>query len=157
MVGVALRHRNVSIELRDRRYRTVPFLVSIAANVGAVMYFNMWRSDSQGLILVLMVVYLLNNVVLMAINFKFKISLHMASIAGTASILLFMVAGVRPIPIIESTWLVLVAMTFILLVPVLWWARRKLDAHTSRELIAGALFGLIIPFIELYLLSPAFA
>jgi membrane-associated phospholipid phosphatase len=30
------------------------------------------------------------------------------------------------------------------------WARVRSGAHTPRQVIAGALYGLIVPFIELY-------
>lgn len=154
MMVIALKNRNVTIELRDRKYRTIPFIISIACNLGALWFFSRWDSEQNAVMTLLMTVYLLNNIVLMLINLRFKISLHMASIAGTASILLFMVAGIRPIHLVDNRWILAGGIAFLVLVPILWWSRRRLDAHTQNELTAGALFGLIVPFIELYFLTP---
>lgn len=154
MAAIAWSRKNVTIELRDRRYRTIPFAISIVSNLLALWFFSKWDSEHKDLMTTLMIVYLLNNIILMVINFRFKISLHMASIAGTASILLFMVAGLRPIHLVENRWVLAGGIVFLILIPTLWWSRQRLGAHTRSELTAGALFGLIVPFVELYILSP---
>jgi hypothetical protein len=56
-----------------------------------------------------------------------NLSLHAAGVSGAAVCLIY-VFGVRGLPAI-------------LLVPLVWWARVRLDRHTPRELALGALVG----------------
>jgi membrane-associated phospholipid phosphatase len=39
------------------------------------------------------------------------------------------------------------------LVPVLAWARVRSGAHTLGQVVGGSLFGLVLPYAELHLLS----
>ena len=157
MLIVAAQSKNVTIELRNRKDRTVPFLASIVLNAVALVLFTRWDSDLQGLMVALMVVYLINNVLLLTINFRFKISLHMASISGTAAILYFMRFGTESIPPGGGRLLLAAAIVCSLMIPVLWWSRQRLDAHTRPELAWGMTFGLLMPSLELVLLAPVFA
>ena len=157
MLWVVRSRNNVTIELRDRRSRTIPFLTSVLANIVALVFFMRWESPLRSVIVCLMVVYLINNIALLLINLRFKISLHMASIAGSAAILFFMRFGTKPIMIEQGQLLLTIAVISAVFIPVLWWARTRLNAHTEKELAWGTTFGLTLPTLELFALSPLFA
>ncbi|NND72323.1 MAG: hypothetical protein HKN43_12185 [Rhodothermales bacterium] len=156
MLLVVQSRKNVTIELRDRTSRTIPFTVSVIANIAALLFFLRWESALKPLMVCLMIVYLINNIGLLLINLRFKISLHMASIAGTAAILFFMRYGAMPILTGKGTMLLSIAIACALFIPVLWWARTRLKAHTEVELAWGTAFGLVLPPLELLALSPLF-
>lgn len=73
------------------------------------------------------IIYTLNAAIAAITTMKKKISLHAFGIAGPACFLLFF----NP----------LASMILFLLLPVVWWARYKLSAHSLNELMWGTLYG----------------
>ena len=56
-----------------------------------------------------------------------------------------------PRPVLYPEWVAL----FILLVPVVMWARVRVRAHTRAQVWGGALFGLLAPALELLVMYGA--
>lgn len=146
-------HRALSIEVRDRRRRTAPFLVALAAYVSALVLVLLWDGTAQPLVAAILATSLLNGVILMAITWRWKISIHAANVGGFVSVLWF--AAVTwpevPMPLLHPGW----TASLILLVPLVMWARVRVQAHTQAQVWAGALFGLLLPLLELLVLYQA--
>ena len=96
----------------------------------------------------------LNVVAIALINLRWKISVHMTAMAGFCSILLFVALTVwqRLPPVEEALLTATTVAPLLVLVPLLMWARVRVGAHTPGQVLAGAVFGLLVPFVELYLL-----
>ena len=144
-----------SLEIRDRRKRTEPFVVSLAATLAAL--FAVGALDVQGgrLIAALLGCHFLNTVLLLGITRWWKISVHCASMAGALGTLVFVwahVPGSTPdTPLYGGG----ILGTGVILVLLLLWARVRSRAHTLGQATAGTVLGLVAPYLELSVLLPA--
>jgi hypothetical protein len=143
--------RTSSVEVPERLNRTRPFFVGIASTLAAVIVLFV-TSESSGLAVALGLFHALNLVMIMLVNLRWKISVHMASLAGVASMLLVVSWLVEPaLPTYPFATLRIVWI-LVLLIPVLAWARVRTGAHTRLQVVAGTSFGLFIPALQAYLL-----
>lgn len=142
-------HRALSIEVRDRRRRTAPFLVATAAYVAALVLVLLWGDTAKPLVAAILGVSVGNAFLLMAITWRWKISIHASSVGGFVSVLWLVAVLWRdvPLPMLHPGWTALL----VLLVPLVMWARVRVQAHTKAQVWAGALFGLLVPCAELWL------
>ncbi len=137
-----------TIEARDRSTRT-PVLwmgVGLLAVAGmAVVFASGWRYGAVGAVSMVLVV---NAIIAAFINARFKMSLHVGSVAGAFSILatISFISG-QLVPG-GLALLVIAAM----LIPLLMWARTAEKAHSRSEVWFGALFGLLAPSTEILIL-----
>jgi len=143
-----------SLEIRDRRKRTEPFLVALAATLAALFTVGVLDVRGRRLIAALLGCHFLNTVLLLGITQWWKISVHCASVAGAVATLVF-VQDVVPGTTLDAT----VFGTGILgggmiLVLLLLWARVRSRAHTLVQAAAGTVLGLTAPYLELSLLTP---
>jgi membrane-associated phospholipid phosphatase len=140
-----------SIELRQRETRTGPFVVGIASYFIGVAVLAFTGQTALPLLIALALLFPLNTAVILLINLRFKISLHMTGLAGFVSILLFAALLVSDaLPPREGDLLrVATVAPLLLLLPLLMWARVRVGAHSPAEVTAGAVFGLVVPFVEL--------
>lgn len=144
-----------SLEIRDRRKRTEPFFVALAATLAAL--FAVGALDVRGgrLIAVLLGCHFLNTVLLLGITRWWKISVHCASVAGALATLLFVRIHVSG-TVLDTTLIgggvlgVGAVLTLLLL-----WARVRSRAHTPEQAAAGTVLGLAAPYVELSLMAPA--
>ena len=142
-----------SIEVRDQRSRLAPFLVGIASYaVGALLLWRTVEGPALPLIVAFAALFPLNTAAILLINLRWKISVHMTSLAGFVSVLLFTALTVwRDLPAVPEALLTLATVGPLLaLVPVLMWARVRVGAHTPGQVAAGAAFGLLVPLAELW-------
>jgi hypothetical protein len=144
-----------TLEVRDRARRTRPLLVGQVSSLAAVGVLWHVGATAGPLVVAVAACVVLNMLLLLVINLRWKISVHTAALAGFASTLLF---------VLLTPWAGLDAQAagrlspalaggLLLLLPLLMWARVHVGAHTRGQVLGGALFGLVLPYFELYLLS----
>lgn len=146
-----------SLEIRDRRKRTEPFLGVLGAGAGALLAVAVLQNTGRGLLMALVGCHLLNTALLFLITTRWKISVHCASMAGALSTLLYARMHV-PGTFLEATPVGdLVLGVGGVLVPLLLWARVRSRAHTLAQAVAGTAMGLVAPYVELYALGAGMA
>ena len=153
VAGMVRAGRAESLEVRDRASRLGPFLVGIASYlVGALLLWWTVEGPALPLIVAFAALYPINSAVLLLINLRWKISIHMTSLAGFVGVLLFVALTVwRDLPAGVETALTLATVgPLAALVPLLMWARVRVGAHTVGQVVAGAAFGLAVLPAELW-------
>lgn len=136
---VYIKNIHASLTIPDRKQRTIPYLITIACYLLWSNFVNRYfalppilKSIMLGMILTL--------IIIAAVNFWWKISAHMASIAGLISACLALQYHTGVTYILALTVLYSLAI-------VICWARTKLDAHTPEQLAVGFLVGLTTIFV----------
>lgn len=153
ILGLVRRGRADTLEVRQRERRLGPFLVSLTSYaIGAILLGLTVEGPARPLILAFAAIYPINSVLLLLINLRWKISLHMTGLAAFVAALLFTALTVwRDLPqTVEAALTLATVAPLLLLIPLLMWARVRVGAHTPGEVIAGAAFGLAVPLVELY-------
>jgi len=139
-----------SLEIRDRRKRTEPFLVVLGAGLAALLLVGALNLRGQFLLGALLACHLLNTALLLGITRWWKISVHCASVAGAVGTLAFIRYHV-PGVVMDSAFLGgAILGTGLILVPLLLWARVRSHAHTLEQAAAGTVLGLVAPYLELF-------
>ncbi len=142
-----------TIEVRQRARRTVPYLFGIACVALFALALAIWLPPPRRALALIEGAQAFNTLVLMLINFRWKISLHLTALAATLSILAAM-AWLLPLPRPDVLPPVLL-MCLMLLLPLLAWARVYAGAHTWAQTAGGTLFGLLAPAAEIALMQVA--
>lgn len=148
LVWLVQRGAVLSIDVRDRRRRLRPFLVSIGSNVIGIAFTLTSEGAGVRLAAVLMACSVLNAIILLLITLQWKISIHNAAAAGFAAVLAFAMQAWSS----SLIGPVMVVLAF-LLVPLVAWARLRTAVHTRGQVAAGVAFGLVVPVAELWLLQ----
>lgn len=143
-----------SLEIRDRRKRTEPFLVVLAATLGALFVVGILNMRGQLLLAALLGCHFLNTVLLLGITRWWKISVHCASVAGALGTLAFVRYHVPGAVLDAPAFGDGVLITGAVLVLLLLWARVRSRAHTVEQATAGTILGLSAPYLELSVLVP---
>lgn len=150
LVAMVRMGKSRTIEVREREQRQAPLLVSLALMVFAATAFFYTAPVSRNFVVALTCCLALNTFLIMKITERFKISLHVAGVAGFATMLAALGAFVSGMGIpLPASGLVAAYVA----IPVVMWSRVASDAHTRPEVMWGALFGLVIPPIEVWLLG----
>ena len=154
VLGMVRRGRAESLEVRDRTARLRPFLVGIASYLIGIAVLALTVQTALPLIVSIAALFPLNTLLILLINMRWKISVHMTTLAGFVSILLFVaLTAWRDLPPDAEVALTVASVApLLLLLPLLMWARVRVSAHTTAQVVAGAAFGLFVPLIELYVL-----
>ncbi len=153
VLGMVRAGRAESLEVRSQERRLSAFLVSLASYVvGALLLWRTVEGPALPLIVAFAALFPINTALLLLINLRWKISIHMTSLAGFVGVLLFTsLTAWRDLPAGVETALTLVTVgPLVLLVPLLMWARVRVEAHTVGQVWAGAAFGLIVPQLQLW-------
>ena len=153
VAGMVRMGRAESLEVRERTRRLGPFLVGIASYLaGALLLWRTVEGPALPMIVAFAALYPLNTALLLLINTRWKISIHMTSLAGFVGVLVFTALTVwRDLPDDIETALTLATVgPLAVLVPLLMWARVRVGAHTVGQVVAGALFGLVVLPAELW-------
>lgn len=151
LLSMVRRGEAESLEVRRREDRARPFLVGIVFYAIGIAVIAATGRTALSLIVALALLYPINTLVMVLITLRWKISIHMVGVAGFVSILLFTSLLVsEALPPREGTALrVAVVAPLLLFVPLMMWARVRVGAHTVGQVLAGAVFGLVMPFVEL--------
>jgi membrane-associated phospholipid phosphatase len=163
VVWMVRRGEAESLEVRAQGKRTRPFLAGVASYaVGLTILWYIARSTPD-LVIAIAALMPANTLVMALINLRWKISIHVTAIASLCSALAFsalcVAPGAWPLPPAERGGLLdfgTVAMV-LPLVPLMMWARVRVEAHTPRQVLGGALYGLLVPFAELWAIGSALA
>lgn len=154
VISMIRRGEAESLEVRERAGRLKPFLVGITSYAVGMIVMALVGTTAVPFLVALALLYPLNTAILLLVNLRWKISIHMTSLAGFVSILLFVSLTVwRDLP--PDTEAVLTALTvapLLVLLPLLMWARVRVGAHTTGQVAAGAIFGLVMPVAELFVI-----
>ena len=153
VLGMVRRGHVESLEVRDRASRLGPFLVGIASYaVGALLLWRTVVSPALPLIVAFASLFPINTALILLINTRWKISVHMTSLAGFVGVLLFTALTVwRDLPAdVEAALTIVTVGPLLLLLPLLMWARVRVRAHTVGQVVAGAAFGLLVPQLQLW-------
>lgn len=125
-VGVQLARGRISdFDLRVREQRLKPYLVSLLCAGLAWLWLRLGMAPT--LLIVVVGAGVVQVALMLAITLFWKISAHTASVAGVAA-LAVMLIGAAALPLLA-------------LVPLLAWARLRLQRHTPLQTLAGALLG----------------
>lgn len=146
-----------SLEIRDRRKRTEPFLGVLAAGVAAFGTVVIVQDVGRGLLLALVGCHVLNTGLLFLITTRWKISVHCASVSGALATLVYARLHVPGGLLSDGAVGTLVLGLGALLVPLLLWARVRSRAHTLAQAVAGTAMGLVAPYAELYMIGAGLA
>jgi membrane-associated phospholipid phosphatase len=127
----------IDIWVSNQKDRTFFYIIALTGYVIASIIFLV---INQKTLYVLSIAYFFVTLVVTLSNFSTKVSSHTAGVAGplTAMTLIY---GLFLLPIF-------------LLIPLVFWSRLKLKAHTITQLTLGSLIGAVVTFIVFYLLFP---
>jgi len=127
----------IDIWVSNQKDRTFFYIIALVGYVIASIIFFMIKENT---LFVLSVAYFFVTLVVTLGNFSTKVSSHSAGVAGPLTAMT-LVYGLFLFPIF-------------LLVPLVFWSRLKLKAHTVTQLTLGTLIGVVVTFIVFYLLFP---
>lgn len=136
-----------TIEVRSRARRGLPFVAALVGGLSALAIALSVTWPTGPIVEPLLACLVLNTVLLAAINLRFKISLHAATIAGFVAMSgsAFWLAGLS----------VTASLVIVPLIALVMWARVRTGAHTAAQVVAGALFGLVVPTLQMMILARA--
>ena len=143
-----------SLEIRDRRKRTEPFLVALAATLAALFAVGALEVRGRRLVAALLGCHFLNTVLLLGITRWWNISVHCASVAGAVATLVFVRYHVPGTTLDTTVFGTGILGGGTILVFLLLWARVRSRAHTLEQAAVGTVLGLAAPYLELSLLVP---
>lgn len=158
LVRMVRRGKAESIEVRRRESRTRPFLMGVGSNLVGVVALVLVGETALPLLIALALIYPINTGIVALITLRWKISVHMIGLAGFISMLLFaalLISDALP-PREGSLLRVATVLPLLALVPLLMWARVRAGAHRVDEVVGGAIFGLVVPYAELFLIVHLF-
>ena len=142
-----------SLEVRTRARRFGPLAVGLTAGLLALGTVAATQGAGRALVMALMLCHVVNTALIAVITLRWKISIHCIALAGVASSLLFVRAHVDGGLLAGPGTGRALVIGALALVPVLAWARVRSRAHTVPQVTGGSLFGLVLPYAELHLLS----
>ena len=139
-----------SLEIRDRRKRTEPFLVSLLATGLALGVVGILDIQGDTLLAAMLGCHFLNTMLLMGITRWWKISIHCASVGGALGTIAFVHYHISGSVLGTAGLGRTILGIGVVLVPLLLWARVRSRAHTVEQATAGTALGLVAPYVELY-------
>ena len=138
-----------SLDAPERKTRNKLFSYSIGCSaIGSLILFYMFMNLSQFLS-ALAIIYLVNPIIGLLINLKWKISIHSASLAMSATIISYFFVMQASY---STTLAICLSLVMLLLLLPMIWARYRLNVHTLPELLSGACIGVLLTLLELGLI-----
>jgi membrane-associated phospholipid phosphatase len=122
------------VHIADRRQRTLPFLLSISCFATGTLL--LWLCNGSGWLTAILACYTVNTLVVMIINFWWKISVHATGVGGPIAAFALIIGMSVLAPLIG-------------LVCLIAWARVYLRAHTLGQVLAGSLLGFSFTMFQL--------
>jgi len=128
-VYVLVRRKTITdIHIKLRQQRTLPFVVSAISAIVLIVIYKM--IDVPKPIMAISTLLLVDGIAFLLLTLKFKFSVHMAGLVGSAIAIAVLV---------NMHWLWL-----LLAMPVVGWGRIYRKRHTLRQVVAGAIIATII-------------
>lgn len=124
-----------SIQLTERKERTVPYVFVVLSYIAAI--FFLYRISMPNYIVSMMTGVVVSTVLIMFINFKWKISAHLSAVGGLCAAIIVVAFRME----INASVVLSIA---ILLSGLLATARIVLKVHTLMQTICGFLAGFLI-------------
>lgn len=136
MVGIIYytKKGKIDIWVSDRKTRTPFYLIALLGYCIAAYLFIYLQHHN---FFVLSLAYIAVTIALTCSNFITKVSSHSAGLTGPVTAISYIFG--------------MIALPLFLLLPLIFWARLKLNAHSFHQLLAGSLIGIIIT-LPVYLL-----
>jgi len=136
-----------SLDFPDQSSRTPLYSTSTASTlIGSVLVVTLF---DEPYLQASVTIFWINIFVAFLLNFKWKISVHSSAITtGGFCLLLFSFFGTAGLPSL-LTGLFL----FVILLPLVGWARHQLEIHSISEIIGGISLGLILSSLTALVLS----
>jgi len=128
---------SIDIWVSNQQQRTPFYIIAL---VGYVFASTIFYFREETTLFALSVAYFAVTVTITLSNFSTKVSSHSAGVAGPLTALT-MIYG-----------LVIIPAFFIL--PIVYWSRLKLSAHTLSQLVFGTIIGIMVTFFIFFLLYP---
>jgi len=135
---ILIKKMNTDLDITDRTKRTMPLILAICSYLLGFLVL-LWFG-APAIVSVLMLVYGTNTLLILIINFYWKISIHAMGIAGPTAAFIFTFG--------------LVGVIIGLIIPFVMWSRLKLKKHTLSQVIAGSVLGLLLTWIQLSYIVP---
>lgn len=135
-----------TLDFHDRSLRQVLYMASIiSVGAGGMVFFNELYA---GIYNILFITYLVNLILAILLNFKWKVSVHVGS-ALTASVLLSWLGSIATI----TLWPAILAVSIFILIPLLIGARLYLNVHNWFEVSLGVFVGFFSTVFVLLILT----
>jgi membrane-associated phospholipid phosphatase len=130
---LSARGRISDFYVSERKQRTIPFACAILSYLAGGMTLTYLRAPP--IVTALMLCYAGNTAIMMLITLRWKISVHASGVAGPIIVLIY---GL-------GSW---AAIFLAVLFPV-GWARIRLNAHSPKQILVGALLTIATTWIQL--------
>ncbi|MCW4015361.1 MAG: hypothetical protein NWF06_03245 [Candidatus Bathyarchaeota archaeon] len=125
------RQKNVvDLYVSQRKERTPFYLIAISSYLAAAIIFSVTNTK---IMFLLALGSLFVSIILMAVNWFWKVSIHCAGVTGPIFALVF-VFGINALPLTPIVGLV-------------GWSRIKLNNHTFAQTLVGTLISLMVGFV----------
>lgn len=128
-----------SVELADPNERREPLSLAIGLGLLGLLFYSL-LDNAIDLVSILALTYIGNLAVVLVITLFWKISIHATGVAGMLAVTLYFIGPFFRLTIPFEGMLIAV---LVLAVPLVMWARVRLDAHTPAQVIVGALLGFV--------------
>lgn len=148
VASMVRRGKAETLEVRSRGLRTGPFLFGIASYAIGLVFLWMAVETARPIMLALAAIYPINTALVALINLRWKISVHATSIAGLLAALLVVAEFPSTFPTLGIVTVASVV-PWLLLIPVVMWARVRSGAHTVPQVVGGAAFGFGVTLLQL--------
>lgn len=116
--------------------RTLPFFVAVLIyTLGLIVLF---LAKADPVIISFWFCYISNTLIVIGINKYWKISAHALGAAGPFGVVMYMTGTL--------------GLLFLIIIFIIGWARIKLKMHTLAQVIAGAVVGFSLTYLQIYLI-----
>lgn len=125
-----------SFDETESNERIIPYLAQTGfyfVGLFILLFFNV-----NHLLMVLWFSYIVNNFVLLLINYKWKISSHSIAVAQHFALFIYLMNPIY--------------LAFLPVAYLIGWARVELNVHDKYQVLGGLLVGFILTYLQLYIL-----
>ena len=125
-----------SFDQTESNERTIPYLLQTGfylTGLLILLFFNV-----NHLLMVLWFSYIVNNFVLLLINYKWKISSHSVGVAQHFALFIYLM---------NPVYLVFLPIAYLI-----GWARVELNVHDKYQVLGGLLLGFVLTYLQLHIL-----
>ena len=135
---VLIKKMGIDLDITDRTKRTLPLILAIISYI--IGFLILYFIKAPPVVTVLMLCYFTNTLIILFINFKWKISIHAMGIAG---------------PTVALTYVFgFYGVFFGFLILLVMWSRVTLQKHTISQVLAGAFLGILLTAAQLNYIVP---